>query len=95
MWRHVLGMPRSPISHVTWCADSGEPVTAALGVHDPLWDALAVELRHLLEQVMVLQQDRPVAASGQRVLVTLNRDTRVVVVAGPFGCFSPLVVSLM
>ena len=26
MWRHVLGMPRSPISHVTWWADSGDSV---------------------------------------------------------------------
>ena len=26
MWRHDRGMPRSPMSHVTWCADSGESV---------------------------------------------------------------------
>ena len=26
MWRHDRGMPRSPISHVTWWADSGESV---------------------------------------------------------------------
>ena len=26
MFRQVLGMPRSPIRQVTWCADSGESV---------------------------------------------------------------------
>ena len=31
---------------------------AALGVHDALGHALAVELRHLLDQVVVLQQKR-------------------------------------
>ena len=26
MWRQDLGMPRSPISQVTWCDDSGDSV---------------------------------------------------------------------
>ena len=26
MWRYDFGMPRSPISQVTWCADSGDRV---------------------------------------------------------------------
>src|SRR5680860_491674 len=51
---------------------------AALGVRLPLGDTFPVELRHLLDQVTVLQQDRSARADGQRVLVTLDRDTRIV-----------------
>ncbi len=38
---------------------------AALGVGLALRDALPVEVRHLLDQVVVLQQDRAVGADGQ------------------------------
>ena len=55
-----------------------EPVrAAALGVDDPLGHPLAVELRHLLDQVVVLEQDRPVGADGQRMLVARRRDAGV------------------
>jgi hypothetical protein len=58
--------------------DLEEAVRArALGVDDALGDALAVELRHLLDDVVVLQQDRPVRADGQRVRVARRRDPRV------------------
>ena len=49
---------------------------AALGVHDPLGHALAVEVGHLLDQVVVLEQDRPVRAGGERVVVARRRDAR-------------------
>jgi hypothetical protein len=47
--------------------------TAALGVRLAFRDALAVELGHLLDQVVVLEQDRTVRTDGQRVLVARNR----------------------
>jgi hypothetical protein len=50
---------------------------AALGVRLPLRDALAVEVGHLLEQVVVLQQDRPVRADSQRMLVAGDGDSGV------------------
>jgi lipopolysaccharide export system protein LptA len=48
-----------------------------------LRDALPVEVGHLLDQVVVLQQDRAVRADGQRVIVTRDRGTAVV--RGPVG----------
>jgi hypothetical protein len=42
-----------------------------------LGDALAVELRHLLDEVVILQQDRTVRTDGERVLIALDRDTGV------------------
>ncbi len=47
---------------------------AALGVRLPLLDPLPVEVGHLLDQVAVLQQDRPARADGQRIRVALDRD---------------------
>jgi len=44
----------------------------ALGMRLPLRDTLAVEVRHLLQQVMILQQQRPVRTHRQRMLVTGN-----------------------
>ncbi len=41
----------------------------ALGVHHALGDALAVQVRQLLDQLEVLQQQRAARAGGQRVLV--------------------------
>ena len=43
--------------------------TRALGVHDTLWDALAVEVSHLLDEVRVVQHDGAVGARGERVPV--------------------------
>jgi hypothetical protein len=51
--------------------------TAALGVRLPLGYPLPVEVRHLLDEVVVLQQDGAVRAYGQRVLVALDRDTGI------------------
>jgi hypothetical protein len=38
---------------------------AALSMHDTLGHPLAVELRHLLDHVVVLEQDRAIGANGQ------------------------------
>ena len=46
---------------------------AALGVRLALRDPLAVEVGHLLDQVVVLEQDRAVGTDGQRMLVALDR----------------------
>lgn len=40
--------------------------SGALGVHDALRDALAVEVRHLVEEVDILQQDRAPLTDGLR-----------------------------
>ena len=53
--------------------------TATLGVGLPLDDALPVELRHLLDQVVVLEQQRTVGPDGQRVLVARDADAGVIV----------------
>ena len=58
---------------------------AALGVRLAFGDPLPVELRHLLDQVVIVQQDRPVPAHGQRVLIALNQDAGVVGGCGPLG----------
>ena len=44
-------------------------------VHHPLRDPLAVEVRELFQQVVVLQQHRPAGARGLRVLVVGYRRT--------------------
>ena len=46
---------------------------AALGVGLPLRDALPVEVGHLLDEVVILQQDRAVGPDGQRVLDARRR----------------------
>ena len=59
-------------------SDLEEAVSAAaLGVHHALGHALAVELGHLLDHVVVLKQDRTVGADGQGVLVAGGRDAGV------------------
>ncbi len=45
----------------------------ALGVHHALRHALAVELRELLDEVVVVQQDRSAGALRQRVVVAAGR----------------------
>src|SRR5690606_22568106 len=44
-----------------------------LGVWLPLRDALAVEVGHLLDQIVVVQQDRPRRTDGERVRVAGHR----------------------
>jgi hypothetical protein len=51
---------------------------AALGVRLALRDPLPVEVRHLLDQVVIVQEDRAIRAYGERVLVAFDRDTGVV-----------------
>ena len=50
---------------------------AALGVHDPLGYALAVELRKLLDQVVVVEQDRTLRSRRQRLVVACDRNPGV------------------
>jgi hypothetical protein len=47
-------------------------------VHDTLRHALAVELRELLDEVVVVQDDRAVGADGLRVRVRGDGGTVVV-----------------
>jgi hypothetical protein len=49
----------------------------ALGMRLPLRGAFPVDLGHLLDQVMILQQDRAVGAERQRVLVTWGGGARI------------------
>ena len=49
-----------------------------LGVHHTLRDPLTVELRHLLDEVVIVQQDRSLRTRSEGVLVAGNRDTGVV-----------------
>ena len=50
---------------------------AALGVGLAFRDAFPVEVRHLLNQVVVLEQDRAVGPDRERVFVAGNRDSGV------------------
>ena len=50
---------------------------AALGVDDALGHALAVEVLHLLHDVVVVQRDRAGGSDGQRVLVAGGGDSGV------------------
>jgi hypothetical protein len=50
---------------------------AALGVRLALRDALPVEVGHLLDQIVILQQNRAVGSDRQRVLVTGYRDAGI------------------
>ncbi|MNJ57048.1 hypothetical protein D3C77_526230 [compost metagenome] len=49
--------------------------TRALGVHTALWDVLAVEVRELLDQMEVIQQQRATRACRTRILVISDRCT--------------------
>src|SRR5690606_1441540 len=51
---------------------------AALGVHDTLGYPLAVGMCELLEQVVVVEQDRALGTGGQRLVVAGDGDTDVV-----------------
>ena len=51
--------------------------TEAAGVHDPLRDALVVEVEDLLAEVEVLEQRRSAFAGTERVLVVGDRNARV------------------
>ena len=48
-----------------------------LGVRLALGNALAVEVGHLLDEVLVMEQDRAVRADGQREVITGHRDPGV------------------
>src|SRR6185437_11797546 len=60
--RHVFGNLEKAVS------------AAALGVNHAFRNPFAVELRHLLDQVMVLQQDRTVGAGGKGMFVARSRN---------------------
>ena len=60
------------------CDDEFTESTAALGVDDALRDTLAVELRELLDQVVVMKEHRPLNTRGQRFVITCDRDTEIV-----------------
>jgi hypothetical protein len=49
----------------------------SLGVGLAIGHVFATELRQLLDEVMVVQQDRSVRPGGQRVLVALDRDAGI------------------
>ena len=42
-------------------------------MHDALGDALTIKARQLLNQVVILQQHRPIRSCGLRILVISNR----------------------
>ena len=68
---------------VTSSVDFEEAVgAAALGVHDALGDTLAVEVLHLLDDVVVVQDGGAARTDGQRVLVAGAGIPESVVVAG-------------
>ena len=48
MCRQVLGMPRSPISQVTWCADSGDSVQKS---HCMSWSRRLLSARRFCERM--------------------------------------------
>jgi hypothetical protein len=50
---------------------------AALGVGLALGDPLAVEVGHLLDQIVILQQDRAVWPHGERMLIALDQRARI------------------
>ena len=66
---------------------------AALGVDDALGYALAVERLHLLDYVVILQQDRPVGAHGERVLVACRGNPGIRRRDRQLLCFGVVVLS--
>ena len=48
MFRHVLGIPRSPIRTVTWCADSGDNVQKS---HCMSWSRTLESARRFWERM--------------------------------------------
>jgi hypothetical protein len=51
--------------------------TRTLGVRLTLRHPLTVELRHLLDQIVIVQQDRSIRTNRQRMLIALHRDTGI------------------
>ena len=51
--------------------------TRALCVGLAFGNPFPIEIGHLLDQIMVVQNDRPVTADGQRMLVALNTDAAI------------------
>ncbi len=65
--------------------------TGALGMDDPFGDAFPVELGHLLDQVVVLEQDGSLLACGEGVLVRRCGDSCIGCGVASFGhCRAPL-----
>ena len=64
----------------------------ALGVHDALGDALAVQVRKLLDQVEILQQHRAARAGGERILIVGDGNAAAVVSVGrlAMGLLTPV-----
>ncbi len=69
-------------AHVTGGLEVAERATA-LGVRLPLGDPLPVEVRHLLDQVMILKQNRAIRPHRERELVALDRSAGIR--SGPKG----------
>ncbi|MCY1423442.1 hypothetical protein D9M71_391530 [compost metagenome] len=55
--------------------DQGAIGAPALGMHDALGNALAVLMGQLLDQVVVLEQQRPARPGAEGILVVRNRTT--------------------
>src|SRR5439155_6934522 len=67
-----LGVGADVVRHL-----EGTEGAAALGVRLALGRALTVEVRHLLDEIVVDQEDRSVGADGERVLLALDRDAGI------------------
>jgi hypothetical protein len=65
-----LGGPRIP-AHVVGDLKMTEGA-AAPGMRLTLRDAFAIEVRHLLDQIMIVEDDRAIRADSERVLVGLS-----------------------
>src|ERR1700760_4805614 len=50
---------------------------AAFGVWLAFRDTLAIKVRHLLDQVMIVEHNRTITPNGKRMLVTLDRNASV------------------
>ena len=62
---------------MSWVIGQRAEGARALGMHHALGDALAVQVRQLLDQLVVLHQQRAARAGGQRILVVRHRGTGV------------------
>src|SRR5882757_7800569 len=63
-------------AHIVGHLEGAERATT-LGMRLTLRDPLPIEIRHLLNQIMVLQQNRTIRPDGQRKLITRYRNTRI------------------
>lgn len=70
-----LGVGTNIVGHLEMPERSG-----TLGVRLPLGDTFAIEVGHLLDEVMVMQQNWAIGSNGQRVFVTGDGAPRIFVV---------------